>query len=66
MLSDKILFEWLYPVGMFPTWIVEESPDKFVRFLGLILGIPWFMVVGLPLLALVLIPLTLLMLWEDA
>ena len=64
-LSDRILFDWLYPVCMFQAWVTEKHQRKLVRFLGIVCAFPW-MIVFLPLLflgALVCLP---LMVWEDS
>lgn len=68
-LSDKILYDWWYRVGMFPMWMVErhrENLPKWIRCVILVaVGSPWFLVFS-PLTFLVIILVVLpLAIWED-
>ena len=61
--SDKIL-ELAYRVCLFPAWIVEKSPRKIVRLIGLLIGFPWFFFC-LPIMFCFMLVVTPLMIWED-
>jgi hypothetical protein len=63
-LVDRIMFDWWYPVAMFPSWIVEKHPRKIVRAVGLALAFPWFMAF-IPLTFLLILFCIPLMIWED-
>ncbi len=62
--GDKIMFDWWYPVAMFPQHITRSHPRKIVRAIGLLLSFPWFFVF-LPLTFIVVLIAFPVTIWDD-